>query len=800
MYRNFIITAIRNLLRNKLNSVIISTGLVTSFTFCLLMILFVADALFWDRQHPNADQLHVLGYNFYTQDDVDEDFHIFDFSEKGVETNGSISYVHANSFRSKIPELQQSVLAYNLGLDGKRSVRINQTVFNEPVSSAEPGMIALIAHEVVSGNVEETEKDPLSVVVSERLANKHFPDGALNQSIFLLYEEQSVEVKIGAVVSLPRKSSIQFDILTNLETNQNIRAHLYDSQSNAVFHFLTSLPPATDAANLSQKIQANFETNFKEFHESRRDFTDLRADSPIIKFRLIPVKDIHLEPLLYWDDKADLQQVLIVAIFSLVLIILSVINYLLITFGNLSSRVSEIGMRRVNGASKRQVLIQFWIENSLINLLCLLMAVCLLQVLLPYLHVVTGIDLTFHLGDLLLSAGILGAILLLLCMFVGLYPSQVITRFSLSESVKGRGTYRVSTKLINALVTVQFLLCFSFIGGSLMVNNQMQFMIDRDLGIDQDQVLYLQSGDLKLKQALLQEPEFEAVGRGGGWLFGHARMGFIDNIKGEMVDLMQLDAEAELLDLFGMQIDWLEQDFGNAKVALVNEATADLLGADSLQSYEIGFGQRIVGVVKNAHLAPYTSNDAYFFISPNSQGRSLWQTFVKVRGGQMEAGLEKLETVWQTLYPDRFFEFEFLDRYIASHYASHKTMSRLLNLITILGVALSCLGLLALSSIIVQNRMKEVGIRKVLGASVRQILVLLNQQLISLLLIAGLLSVPVSYFIVDHWLQNFSSHIGLNWSYFSWALAIGIGIASVVMLSQTIRSARLNPVKLIKDE
>lgn len=800
MLKNYLITAYRNFARRKVNSLVITAGMVVSLGFCLLMFLYVKGAIGWDTMHPEADRLHLLTMDVFLEDDVPEEFSLFDFSDKPVETRAAISYVHANNFRSEIPELSHSVLGYNLGNTRPQDVRINNEMFKETVSSAEPDLLELISYRLVAGNAIQTAKEPGSIIISDELARKYFPEGALQRTITIYDKEEKAEFIVGAVVDLPEKSSIRFDILTNISSNISIGKHLLELQSNARFEFYTRLPTEQPIEPLEQKIQQHYETAFADFYQSRRNFTDLREDSPVSRFRFVQIGDIHLDPLLYWSGKANVQHIMIVAIVSIVLLVLSGLNYLLVTMAGLSARISEISTRRVNGAGRWQVLSQFWVENSLTTALSLVLATCLLQLALPYLQSTTGVFISSEVGDLLGACGYLLVALVFISLIISLYPARIIFNARLTDSLKGRGTYRTNTRLVNMLVIAQFVLCFGFISGSLIMNRQLTFILDQDLGIDQEQVVYLPDGANQLKESIARQPQFSSVARGGGWLFGHGRAGFINDLGGQKINLMQLNAEPELLPLFGMSIDWLETDFGNAKVAVVNGATADLIGRDSLEFVQVGFKQRVVGIVEDARLAPFTDDDKYFFITPNSQGRSLWQTFVKIKPGQTREGIAQLKEVWTALYPNKTFEYHFLDDYIAEHYDSYQSTANLLNLLTVLGLVIACLGLFALSGIACQNRLKEIGIRKVLGATARHIMYLLNKQVVGQLVLAAAISIPLSAMLISRWLENFTIDVGLDWYYFALAFITGLSVSVIVISVQTLKAVTLNPVSLIKDE
>lgn len=803
MLKNYLITAIRNITRRRLNAFVVMAGLVVSFTFCLLMFLYVDGALRWDKEHPESDRLYLMGRDIFSKDDVPAEYNLLDFSEKAVTRSGFVSYVHAMDFRENLPEMASSVLVFDVSHRSKTDVRVGDKVFNESLLSAEENFFDFFAHEVISGNVAQAQADPKSLVISQDMAAKFFGEAsAIGQTVKLFFRKEQKEFRIGAVVKFPGKSSIKFDMLSNLEANPNISKNLYELQSNSAFRFFVSVPEQADIASLEQKLQNRFTTAFSEHLASQRNFyPELSPESPFIEMNFVKVKDIHLEPLLAWPGKANVQHIVLVALFALVLLIVSGVNYFLITMATLSGRVTEISIRRVTGAGKKHVLVQFWIENSLMVIVSLMMAVCVLQLSLPFIEEKTGAQLIYSIPFLLKAAAVTGIGLLLLSFPVSLYPSQVITRFSLSGSLKGNRTFKVNTRFVNWLVAIQFVLCFVFIASGLIMNRQVNYLLNKSMGFDQEQVVYLYANDQAFIQAVKASPEFEDVARGGAWLFGHGRMGFQQKVNGETMNLMQLDAEKGIFDVLGLQVDWLEENYGEGRVAVVNGALADLIGRENLATTTVGFNQRIVGVIEGARLTPFTSDDGdYYFINPNSEDFRLAQTFVKIKEGQLLNGMERLEQIWTENFPNKHFEYQFIDDVLAENYESYTITANLISFIALLGVVIACLGLFALNGIITHNRMKEIGIRKVLGASMQQIMILVNHRIFLIILTAALISIPLTSWLTSEWLKNFTDQVAVSWSYFALTAIIGLFMSMLVVSGHTIKAAFINPVDLIKDE
>ncbi len=803
MLRNYLKIAFRNFRKRKLNSFVIVTGMVVSLAFCLLMFLYVDGALRWDQSHPDWERTHLYTMDYFQQDDVDTDFSLFDFSEKPFTRYSLISYIHARDFMENIPELKESTLFYDIGTRWKSDVKINGNVFREAISSSDDNFLDFIDYKWVAGNVEEAMKDPKTLVISEGLAKRHFGKvDVLDETIQVIFKGEPEEFKIGAVVDIPQKSTFKFDILMNLMANKNIGDNLFRLQSNVSFQMLTRLPHGVSAESASEKLQTYFEKKYAEYIESKRRWTEVSPGNPVFDINLVNVSDIHLDPHIKMESNAKIQHILLVGLFAVVLLVVSGINYLLISLAMLSGRISEISIRRISGAQKSHVLLQFWLENALTLIISLLMAICVLQFAIPFIEEKTETTIFSTFPQLFKAGSFLVAVLILVSLLISLKPTRLISRLKLSDTLKGNKTSKLKTGFVNWMVTIQFILCFGFIITGLVMNNQMKYMLNKDLGFDQEQVIIVRNGSQELKQSLLSNPEFSHAARAGGWLFGHGLMTFINKVDGKDLELIQYDAEPDMLELLDLDIEWLDTDYGDELVAIVNEKAADLIGREKLAETKVGMRQRVVGIIHNTDFQPFTVNNyEYYYLTPNTrEERRLRQTFVKIQAGQMQAGLKKLEEVWYDLYPNNALQYDFLDEYISENYDSYLVTTNLINFITFLGVVISCLGLFALNGIIAQNKLKEIGIRKILGASIGQIMKLLNTRVMLILSISALIAIPITHELLSDWLNNFSAHISLSWYYFAIAIIIGLLVSLSVLMIHTIKAATVNPAELIKEE
>ncbi len=804
MLRNYLLAAVRFIKRNRLYAGINIIGLSISLTFCLMILIYVGGALGWDKMHPANDQTYIISPQYYMADDVSDEFGLFDFGQKEVVRHSGISYVHAKGIAGAFPEIEAHTIIFSVGTDGRRKVNLeveNGELFEETVTSVEGAFFDLFNFKAISGNPTLAIEQPKSLVLSQKLAERYFgKSDAVGQSINLVLEGKPTSFVVGAVVEIPEKSSVDFGILINIKADKRLEGSDFTSQSRAQYSFFARLTANLDLDSFEAKVNTYFEDNFSDFIQNQRRFSEIRADSKLLEIKATKLSSIHLSRILSWHNKADYQSILLTSLFVLILIVISGINYLLISLAMLSKRVSSVSIRRVVGARGKSILTQFWLENIATTSLALILALCFAQYLLPYVENWIHGDLTWSVDKLIVYAFYLFIILVIISFLVSLYPAKLISGFRLTDSLKNSNTYKANTSFMNFLITAQFIICFGLIASGLVMGSQIDYILNKNLGFDKEQVIKINTGDKLLAQKLETLAEVQSVGRGGAWQFGHGQMGFRENIEGRPYTLTQLESERKLLDLLDLDIEWLVEDFGQAPVAIVNSDLADLLGRDSLLNVEIGFNQRVVGILHNTYLLPLTEQEELYFINPNSEDQRLWETYIKFKPNLMNQGIAKVSEIWSEFYPNTFFKYVFLDEYVAENYDEFQSSSGLINVTTFLAVVIACLGLFALNGIVVNNRMKEFGIRKVLGATMNHIILLVNSRIITIYLISLTLALPLSYYLMQEWSSKFRFQSGGVNQKLVLTAFIGLLLMVLTVSLHSIKSSRVNPVDLLKDE
>lgn len=807
MLKNYIIFAFRSIKRNGLYSAINCFGLSVSLVFCLVIAIYIDGSLRWDTMHPNHENTYLLSVQLYLEDDVETDeFSIWDFSDKPIRSYGAISYKHAQEVREANPKITQSVLLFNSGVGPNARptdmVYPDRSIGQTSIASFDGPFFDFFHTKTLLGNPTGIYDNPRAVVVSKDFAERYFGsvDAALNEEVNFILNDKEERFYVQAVVEVPDKSSIDFNVLMNMQANTGISNSLFDLESNVSFTLFIGLTPGSDINEVEADLNAFFSERFADYLTSKRRFSELREDSPYIELKGTNIAELHLNTLINWSGRGNPEQLMYTGLFGVVLLIIALLNYFLITLATITRRAKNVSIVRVTGATRKNIHTQFWIENSIISLLSLVLAICLTQIVLPFVGDFLGVSMVWNTASLIKSGSIALLLMFISSLLLSAYPSQVLSRLKLSDSLKGNTTYKSKGTLLDSLVTIQFVICFIFIALGIVMNSQIRFMLSKDMGFDKEQVVYVSTGDPLLKQELEKYPEFSHVGQGGGWLFGNGEMSFLEKIKGEDYSITQMEAEPELLELFDLKIQWLDTDFGDAPAAIINGELADMYGRDSLHLVEIGFNQKVVGIVENVNLQPFTEQEELFFINPNSQQRRIWQTFIKIQPGQLKAGLDRLEQVWSQVYPNKFLRYTFIDDELETSYQSYQTTIRLINLITVLGVVICCLGLFALNGISINNRLKEIGIRKVLGASVDHIMILVNKRTLIVFFVALSLALPVSGYILNKWLSSFSVQTDQIWLKLLMAGLIGFFIMVITVSSQTFKSSRINPTQLLRNE
>lgn len=795
MLKNYLVVALRNLARNRLYSLINIAGFAIGLAVCLLIFLYIRDDLSYDRFHEDADRL----YRIYTVD-----------SARGVSSShvGITMPAMPEALLNNVPEVVNSVKVSGLGqtlvgLDEQHQVRV-QNMF-----AVQPSFLEMFHFPLVRGDSATVLTSPGNVLLTPDVARSIFGDeDPIGKRVEV--EGSPYESVVTGIVSAPPPTShLQFGaLMAFVRTEQN--AQYWDSWNNLSMLGYVKLSPDANVDSVEAKaLRLARENGVPDF------FT------PHIQ----PILDLHLHAshMLYDvnDKKGDIAQVRALGVIAIFVLIIASFNFMNLSTARASRRAREVGLRKVVGARRRQMVLQFLGESILLSLIATVLAVVLVEAFLPSVNDLAQksmrLDL-FHSPSLLI--GLLAASVLVGTL-AGIYPALVLSSFRPAVVLKGE--YRSSRQGIltrRILVVGQFAISIALVVGTIIVANQLHYITTMDPGYDRDQVVVfnlfnrdLQDQASLLRDELLAMPEIESVGRSTnvpGRTPGRngIRPEGMDEDRPWIVSVNTVDEDyfANLGIEFAAGRNF-SPEFGSddSLAIIINQAMARSLGWENplgkrvnIRGPENPYFTTVVGVVKDFHFATlrHQIEPMMFFYEPQPRGLLT----ARIRPGALDGAMRKIEQAWNSLMPSRPFEYSFLDDEFDQQYRGDRSFARVVTSFSVLAILVACLGLFGLASYTTEQRRKEIAVRKVLGSGEGQIVLMLVSEFIRWVLLANLIAWPIAFFAMKAWLSDFVYRVDLTAVPFVGAALAALLIALVTVSLQSIRAARTNPVTALRQD
>ncbi len=790
MLKSYLKIAFRSALRYKGYSFINVAGLSLGMACSILVLLWVRDELSFDRFHTNADTLYR----------VEEDQH---YSGKIFHVNVT-PFPVAPAFKAEIPEVQDATrLSWNMVF----VARYGDKVFlQDDILAVDPAFLQMFSFPLLKGDPAAALQEPRSIILTEEIAGKFFGDADPMGQVITLGEQNDFVVT-GIMADVPGNSSIQFKMLVPFSFMREMGWYYDAWGSNSIVTYL-QVPDAAAVPVVNQKMT---ELVHSHNEDSETDFV------------LQPLTDVHLHAYFgYGRPTGAIQYVYIFSLVALFVLLLACINFMNLSTARSANRTKEIGIRKVSGALRGHVAGQFMGESIFLAFISLVLALVVVASLLPVFNQLAG--KTVH-PDVLTQPGVLAglvAVTLLTGIVSGSYPALFLSAFRPVSVLKGTLQSGVkSAALRKVLVVVQFSLSILLIIGTTVVYQQVQYMKSKDLGFDKEQLLYIgmvdevRSSYGSLRARFLQHPEIMSVtavrqpppgigssSSGAEWpgkdpeqevLISHLAVdyGYLETMKITLAEGRSFSPH--------FPSDALNDSTGNF---LINESLAQIIGIKPAAGLDLSFWGRkgkIVGVMKDYHFGSVRREIGPLAIALD-QPEDLRFILLRLRPGEVEAAIEALRTVWDQTVPGYPFEFGFVDQDIEGLYRAEERMGDVLRYFTILAVCISCLGLFGLAAFMSEQRTKEIGVRKVLGASVMSIVTLLSAEFVRWVVFATVLAWPIAYFAMSQWLQSFAFRIDLSATSFLAAAGVAVVIALLTVSSQAIKSALTDPAESLRYE
>ncbi|MBV9987701.1 MAG: ABC transporter permease [Chitinophagaceae bacterium] len=820
MLRNIFKVALRNLLKRRSYTLINVAGLATGMAACLLIALFVRSELSYDRQHEKGENIYRIS---------------LDRIYPGRTTAYAIIPQSIGAAaKAEMPEVEESVRLFNFAGDaGNFMLRIGDKIFEEKrVFGADSNFFRVFSAQMLKGDGATALMKPNSVVINETTAKKYFgsAEAAFNKTFQVDGNNNNNNVfQITAVCAdWPENSHFLFDMLISTSGFAFTRQLNYVNFSAYTYLLLK---PGASAENVEAKFPAII-TKYvapdieKRFGQSVADF--YKAGNGY-KYHLQPLQKIHLisDAEAEMRPNGSIRAVYIFSIIAIFILVLAAINFINLSTARSMERAKEIGLRKTFGSGRKELILQFLLESIFISVFSVLVSFGLIALLLPLFNQLSGntLSILYFLAPARLL--LIMAFAIVTGAAAGLYPAFVLSAFKPILIVRGGVRSRgFGILLRNSLVVFQFAISVILIVSTIMVNRQLDFMLGKKIGFRKEHVIMVERTDLLNQQSKAFKTELAGIAGvesvsgtsavpGQRNFFGVSYQKAASNEKVTGRGIFTDDSYERVLGLELKEGRFFSKDFSTDTLAVVlNEKAVEELQLDKPIGARLSspdgvlnapdgspYIYTVIGVVKDFHFQSLHQKITPLFINHSGRfGEQAGLTAVRISSDRFDNAIASIANTWKKFVNDRPFHYSFLDQTLARQYHSEQTTQKIFTIFSALAIFIACMGLLGLAAYTTQQRTREISIRKVLGASASNIVVMLSKDFLKLVLIAVLIAVPVAWWGMFKWLQNFEYRTTLGWWVFILAAAAATLVALVTISAQAIRAAVANPVESLRSE
>jgi predicted permease len=790
MISNYVKVAIRNLLRQKGFSFINILGLALGISCTALIGMWVNDELSYDRFHNDYERMYRITATL-----------------PEMKVHAAVSSAPlAMAIKNEIPEVDEAVRITELNRD---LIQVGDVKFEEKgVIYADSNFFRVFNFPFIKGEPERALQNPEGIIITEEMAMKYFGSTDVLEKTIRKNSKDDFTVT-GVIANIPDNSHLQFDFVQPMRflarTNDDLKKNVWDN-----FNFYTYIK-LNDKAQQSKLAIADLEKKMQAIY---------KKNEPVVKcaFVLQPLAKVHL----YSNFLADIaghgnaQNVYIFTVVAVFILVVACLNFMNLATARAARRAKEVGLRKVVGAIRPHLIGQFLAESLVVALLSLVLALLIIYLALPYFNTLGGKNLTFDFMNVQIITGLLG-ITVITGLLAGSYPALYLSGFVPATVLKGNFTGGGSGSLFrNSMVVIQFAVSISLIIGTTIVYRQLKYIRQLNLGYDKENLLYVSmTGELWSKYDALR------TSLGNNRLT--SQYSFISNLPTTSsnatigVEWQGKDPNTQPL-FYNLAIDENFEEVFKATILeghgygedakadsvniIVNEEalkTMDMSLASAVGTRITVWGKErtIIGVVKNFNFKPVKETIGPMFLTRNTWGGN---AMIRTLPGETENTITALEQICKTINPSYPFNYSFLDQDIANLYKAEQRLGSLFNVFAVLAIVISCLGLYGLSAYLAERRTRELGIRKVLGASGFQLVYLLSATFTRPILIATAIAVPLAWYGMSQWLSGFAYHVTIDWTIFLAAFLSALIIAWLTVSFESIKAATTNPVKSLRSE
>lgn len=808
MFKNYLALSFRRLFRNKFHTTINLVGLVIGFTIGLVVLLAVYGQFTYDKFHVNRDKIYQAYQVFH--------------KASGDEIGNTFPFPAAERFKAEAPAIDKATRF----LYGSNTIMYNEKEVDITTMLVDEDFLQMFTYPVTKGNAVNPLHNLSNIVISEKTATIIFGDeDPVGKTIKSPYGGQVKELIVAAVVKdIPKNSTIRFDAIARVEVRPDYTVDKanWNNQHHPVFVQLKESATVQQAEQqirtINQKYLADWTASLK------RDGAIPDKNGDVFATQLLSLKDVHFSPGINnvgnSVNKAELFTMLAI---SLLIILIACFNFVNINLANAFTRSKEIGVRKCLGASKDSLFLQLWSESFIVCSVAFLFSLVLTNIIIGIMQRQAPSnmplqELLWNPGYLLMTFGLL----LLVSFIAGGYPSWLMAKLKVVETLKGKITLKRKSIARSSLIVVQFVIACIMISSTLIIYNQFQFLQHADLGVNKEHVIVIPfhkpekgiSNIAKLRTRLASNPAILSL-TGSSVNIGLGKDGITTKMtnrfgyKDKEINTNMTYVDYDCLKTFGIKpIEGNDIDVSYAADSLPHVLLTESLVKQFNEKHLVG--QRIVidsgapawnivGIIPDFHM--YSMREAkepVALIMDKKAG--VRYCFIKTKAQNKVAVMDALKREMAILEPGREFKGSFMDENINNWYKQEKVMSIVLSIAAAIAIVLSCMGLLAMVLLIIQQRIKEIGVRKVLGASVSNISYLISKEFLLLVSIAVLIATPISWLAMNKWLQSFAYRIEISIWMFLLVAIIALLFAFLTICYNTVKAAVANPVKSLRTE
>lgn len=804
MIKNYFKTAWRNLLKNKAFSIINLLGLSIGISVCFIIVLFVQDELSYDRFNVKADRIVRV---------------LFQSNINGGKINeATVMPPTAQALKNDYPEVQE---ATRLHYAGRPKVAYGDKKFKDgEFAFVDSNFFNVFTAHFIKGDAATALQEPNTLIVTNDFAKKYFgEEDPIGKSLDFNNHSELYKVT-GVIDKIPANAHFHFDMFGSMAGYTEATS---DSWMTSNFFTYLVLQDGYDYKKLETKLPNMVEKYMgpQILKAMGMSLAQFRTKGNTLGFALQPLKDIHLhsDSSFELEPGGDIKYVYIFGAIALFMLLIACINFINLSTASASKRAKEVGVRKVMGSRKFELVKQFLIESILLTFIALLISFVMVQVALPVFNDLSGKNL--HIGFSIQPLLLFVALGLLVGLLAGIYPAFFLSSFNPIATLKGR--LSASTKslgLRSGLVVFQFFISISLIVGTIVIYQQMNYIRNKKLGYNKEQLLVLSNSwalgknEKFFKEELLKDSRVVSITTSGykpaGPTDNNNSMVYPEGKENQVMKTLRYDVDEQYIPTLGIEMaagrNFSPAFATDSSAVIINEAAAkafafagNSVGRNIVWMNKNEGGKatyHVIGVVKDFHFRSLHEaiTPLLMVLKPE------WGLIVKTKSADIAGLLSSMKQQWQKLNIDEPFEYAFMDDLYNKTYLTEQKTGSILNIFAVLTILVACLGLFGLATYTAEQRTKEIGIRKVLGATITQVTNMLSKEFLKLVLIACLIAFPVAWWGMHQWLEGFAYRINISWWVFIVAGFAAVTLTILTVSFQSIKAALMNPVKSLKAE